>query len=287
MAAGLEKWHFVCGHCGLEKSTLTPKINESNPMNEPERATALRTLRQQNFTTLLTWLARQYPAGFPPRPRMLEVGCAHGWFMEQAQATHDVLGIEPDAAIFRETRAKGLPVRHGFFPDALADDDMFDVIVFNDVLEHIPDAPSMLAHCRKHLTDNGHVVINAPSSEGIFYRTSKWMARLGLPQSFGRMWQLDLPSPHLYYFNTRTISDCARNTGFSLQGVTALPSITTEGLTERISYAGQTSALKTRLMALCITALMPLVRISRPDIEVWLLRKSSDMQETTTLPKKS
>lgn len=273
MRPGLFEWHFVCNHCKFEKSSLTPKINEIDAMDESARLTALKKLRQANFATLLNWLDHQYPSELQTRPLLLEVGCAHGWFMEQAQKRYDVEGIEPDKAIASATSAKGLRVRQGFFPDVLNDADVFDIIIFNDVLEHIPDVQSTLRSCHDHLSQHGHVVVNAPDSQGIIYRLSKLMARLGQSAPFERMWQVGLPSPHLYYFDTQSITRLATSTGFEVEAITALPSIEKTGLKERIHYAGSTSKIQSIIMAFCIRMLLPLIRMSRPDIRVWLLRK--------------
>lgn len=275
LSCGIAEWHFVCSSCGLEQSTLIRKINETSVMDESARAAALKPLRQKNFTTLLEWLSKVAPFPSPERPRLLEVGCAHGWFIDQAKTVYDVQGIEPDEAIANEAGIKHVHVRRGFFPDVLDDNDNFELIVFNDVLEHIPDTSSILAHCHKHLTESGYVVINAPSSEGIFYRVSKWLARIGFPKTFERMWQVGLPSPHLYYFNTKVIAGFAEANGLVLQNVTALPSVTSDGLTQRILYASPSSLLKAKLLALTIKGLMPLINMAKPDIQVWLLKKSS------------
>ena len=279
MKSGLACWHTWCPCCYLERSTLSPDINGINVMDESERTTALHALRTQNFSTLLTWLARECPP--VSSSRMLEVGCAHGWFMEQAQAQYHVQGIEPDMAIAALAITKGLEVRQGFFPDALTEGEVFDVIVFNDVLEHIPDVRTVLTHCHTHLAAGGHVVINAPDSRGFFYRASKWLVRLGHRQSFERMWQVGLPSPHLYYFTTRSVAKLAQVTGFTLEKSIALPAILTQDIEQRIHYAGANSRIKAHLLAGCIRALIPLIRISNPDIRVWLLKKRPDATEAT------
>lgn len=274
MESGLAPWHAWCRCCHLERSTLSPDINGINIMDESERETALHALRTQNFSTLLAWLARECPPA--SSRRMLEVGCAHGWFMEQARTRYHVQGIEPDTAIAALAVAKGLDVRQGFFPNALTEDEVFDVIVFNDVLEHIPDVRTVLAHCHAHLTTGGHVVINAPDSRGCFYRASKWLARFGRFQSFERMWQVGLPSPHLYYFDTRSVARLAEVSGFTLENSMALPAILTQGLAQRIHYAGGISKFKARLLSGCITVSMPLIKVLSPDIRVWLLKKRPD-----------
>jgi len=278
MEFGLTRWHTRCRCCHLERSSLSPDINGLNVMDESERAAALHALRIQNFSTLLAWLARECPP--TPSSRMLEVGCAHGWFMEQARTQYCVQGIEPDTTIANQAMAKGLDVRQGFFPSALAEGEVFDIIVFNDVLEHIPDVRAVLAHCHAHLTAGGHVVINAPDSRGCFYRASKWLARLGRLRSFERMWQLGLPSPHLYYFNTRAIAKLAQATGFTLEKSIVLPAILTRGLARRIHYAGGMSEHKAYFLAGCIRILMPLIKISGHDIRVWLLKKHPNSNES-------
>jgi SAM-dependent methyltransferase len=55
-------------------------------------------------------------------------------------------------------------VYEGYFPTALpAGDTKFDLIVFNDVLEHVADPWSMLDDVRDHLTPDGRVLAAIPS----------------------------------------------------------------------------------------------------------------------------
>ncbi len=275
MRQGRTAWHFICRQCGLEKTTLIPQINEIQTINETQRAQALQNLRTHNFATLLSWLgqqcANQRPAG--QRPTLLEVGCAHGWFLQQAQANYAAQGIEADHAMAQQTRAKGMAVRSGLFPHILKADERFDLIVFNDVLEHIPHVSSVLQHCHQHLNPGGYVVINAPDSEGIFYRLSKWLTYLGLDASFKRMWQWGLPSPHLYYFNTATLKKIATANHFSMHSTMPLPSITLDGLIERIQYTGNHSKIKSWIIFYLIKTFLPWLQAAKPDIRVWLLKK--------------
>ena len=148
--------------------------------------------------------------------QLLDVGCAHGWFIERASSRFDVTGIEPDAGVAAATRARGLPVRSGFFPDVLGPDECFDVIVFNDVLEHIPDINTTLVACWQHLAPGGCVIVNAPSSRGLLYRLSVLLARTGLGRAFDRMWQLGFPSPHVHYFATTNLVLLAHKAGFEM-----------------------------------------------------------------------
>lgn len=281
MQMGLTSWHFFCPNCSLERSTLQPQINTLHSLDEAQRATALKSLRNHNFARLLAWLgqqctwqsATQGQQSPVARPKLLEVGCAHGWFLQQAQQHYDVQGIEPDQPIATSAQAQGLAVRQGFFPQALGDDERFDIIVFNDVLEHIPDVGQVLQHCHQHLNVGGYLLINAPDSQGFFYQLSKKLARFNQLSAFERMWQHGLPSPHVYYFNTRSIQQLAAAQNFVLQDRMALPSVALAGLRERIGYTQAHSKLQSFCMYHAIRLALPWIQRQKPDIQVWLLRK--------------
>src|SRR5690606_11668960 len=101
-----------------------------------------------------------------------------------------------------------------YFPDALAPGERFDAIVFNDVIEHIPDIGRALAACRERLAPGGMLLLNLPSSSGVFYRASKLLRRLGVAGHFERMWQKGLPSPHLHYVDPTNLARLLDRAGF-------------------------------------------------------------------------
>jgi len=273
LKATIAQWHRSCPDCGYESAQLAMAINTQEPharVDEDERAVGLMRLRQGNFAIILSMLAKQsrkFPAG------LLEVGCAHGWFLEMAQEKFKVLGVEPDERICKSAQAKGLPVRLGFFPEALSQDERFDVIVFNDVIEHIPDIGQALASCAGLLNAGGLLCLNLPNSRGFFYRLAKILACLGLPGSFERMWQVGLPSPHLHYFNESNLRSIAARAGFAEVEVKSLPSISSDGLLERIRYVGNSSPLKVWLIYVGILVAAPIIRMLPSDITVSIYRK--------------
>ena len=126
-------------------------------------------------------------------------------------------------------RARGYEIVSGFFPNAIGNR-TYDLIAFNDVLEHSPDVEKTLAACHDHLNGGGYVIVNAPNRTGFMYRLSKLMARVGLANSFSRMWQVGFPSPHLHYFDSATISTLARKSGLEVLDDFRLPTMTFSGL---------------------------------------------------------
>lgn len=265
LSKGLREWHHVCPDCSYERASLTPGINRQEThktVDEEAREVGLKTLRQSNFAKLVRVLKQVRPG----RGRLLDVGCAHGWFLEATANSFDALGIEPDEAVYKATAARGLPIRLGYFPTVLRDDEKFDIIVFNDVFEHIPDSEQVLAACHDRLTDDGVLVLNLPSSRGSFYRVSKFLHRLGFGSFFERLWQKGMPSPHLHYFNTENLCKLLHEHKFSAAAKGTLPVLRLEGLYTRISCSGNMSALSVGFIYSCIAMALPILRVLPSDI---------------------
>lgn len=265
LTKGIKNWHFVCKICHYEKAEFEPLINSNDAhtlIDEVARETGLRSLRIKNFTSLLTKIRSIKNS----RGRLLEVGCAHGWFLDLAKKNFEVLGIEPDKVVFNAVSRRGLPVRLGYYPDALNDDEKFDIIVFNDVIEHIPAIQSILGHCHRHLNEGGLLALNLPSSNGVFYKLSKLLARISINGPFERMWQKNLPSPHLHYFNPKNLRELIIRSGFETKEDGKLPTLAIEGLYERITYTGKIGPIARVLIYFLVLISLPILKILPSDI---------------------
>ncbi|MGJ7515565.1 class I SAM-dependent methyltransferase [Pseudomonas baetica] len=273
LVPGIQPWHFECATCHYEKGDLQPTINDLSShelINEADRETGLREIRTSNFNTLIDVISKFKPTG----GSLIDVGCAHGWFVESAMIKFDVLGVEPDEMVFKSTVAKGLPVRRGYFPDALEASETFDIVVFNDVIEHIPGIDNVLAACHDRLNECGLLVINLPSSDGFFYKLSRFFGRIGKLGFFERLWQKDLPSPHVHYFNSKNLSDLLKNKNFTVIKSGTLPTIGLKGLYTRISYTGKLGII-TKIFIYCMIAIaLPIMRLLPSDIIYIVARKN-------------
>lgn len=274
MREGLETWHWRCPACGYEASQFDVTINKTSShalMDEASREHGLKALREGNFRDLLGLIGQHVP---PVRCQLLDVGAAHGWFVRMASKHMDALGVEPDGVMCAKARTEGISLIEGYFPDAISADAKFDVITFNDVFEHIPDVPRTLAACRKHLKDGGLLVLNLPSSDGFFYRTSKLLKRAGSGSAFDRMWQKGLPSPHIHYFNPKNLAKAAEKNGFNKVGVASLRSVRHEGLYDRISHISGGRELHNYLVFAATSLVIPIAGLLSSDIAVVILKKS-------------
>lgn len=275
MSDGLASWHRVCHACRYESASLAPAINQATEhglLDEDKREASLRRIRNEAFKVIVA-RAREHATG--ARPRLLDVGCAHGWFLEQAMADFDVLGLEPDEYVCAKTAAKGLPVRNGYFPDILTPAEKFDVIVFNDVIEHIPQIGAALADVHARLNPDGILILNLPSSAGFFYRLSKLFKRAGVAGPFERMWQKGLPSPHVHYFNPANLRRLAVHAGFVEFNTFELPAVRADGLLDRIRCVGSGGMITSYVQYVLIRCAIPFLNMFKSDIIVCMFHKKT------------
>ena len=100
----------------------------------------------------------------------LDVGCSRGGFGPTLRSalgpTARIVGVEAvaeQAAIARDGHGFD-EVIEGYFPDAMAGRvEHFDLVCYNDVLEHLLDPWSVLVETRKHLAPGGYVLAAIPS----------------------------------------------------------------------------------------------------------------------------
>jgi len=262
-----------CPRCGFASATLPVAIaGAAAALREDERAAGLAALRTANFERVLDRLAA---CGVRPPGALLEVGCAHGWFLDAARRRgYTVLGIEPDGPIGAIARARRHDVRDGFFPAALPHDARFDAIVFNDVFEHLPDPRSAMAAAAASLAPQGLLAINLPSNRGALYRVAAGLRIAGWRGPHDRMWQVGFPSPHLSYFNPDALARLAAATGLREVDRQVLPSVARDGLWRRIRSDAGASWLTSAATWCAVSVALPLLRRLPADITLQLFAPS-------------
>jgi SAM-dependent methyltransferase len=137
--------------------------------------------------------------------RLLELGCAYGFFLQEAARYFEVAGIELARDAAEHGRRAGLNVLSGSASaENLRQIGHADVIVLFDVIEHLPDPRETLDLCRQHLNPGGIIVITT----GDF---GSAVARLA-----GARWRLMTPPQHLWFFTQNSVRMMSASLGLSM-----------------------------------------------------------------------
>lgn len=141
--------------------------------------------------------------------RVLDIGCAAGYFLRVAQdAGHDVHGVELSAAIAGEAElALGKERIHvGTLDDAVRAKryapQSFDLITMWDVVEHLPDPQHVLRTVRGLVKPGGKLLLE---TQNVASRWARWL---------GRRWHHYKHDEHLYHFSPATIVRLLGDCGF-------------------------------------------------------------------------
>ena len=150
-----------------------------------------------------------------PPGKLLDVGCAAGFFLDRARlAGWEVTGIEVSrdtAEIARERY--GLEVQTGRLESAVLEAGSFDCVTMWDVIEHVPDPAGSLARARDLLVAGGLLAIVTPNIEGLYPRAS-----LPLGRRVGWWPHAGLPG-HLFQFGEGPLRRMLEAHGFAVSAV--------------------------------------------------------------------
>ena len=237
---------------------------------------ALAEIRGRNSKVILDRIGTLLE---PCSSDLLDVGSGLGFFLRDAMAFgFNVSGLEPDATVVEIARSTGARTRHGYFPDCLNPDEIFDVIVFNDVLEHIPALTETMDACVRHLKPAGLLVLSCPNQRGFFYRLADLLDRLGISAPLGRMWQRGLASPHVWYFEAEHLERLGHRHGLAHVSTIELSPLTWRGLADRIFYVRDQSKLMGVLTLMAVAPIIPILKLLPRDIAIAILQKKAAFQ---------
>ena len=191
-----------CCKCGL--IYMNPRADYSKiEMNYEAMADDFYTQeeagRRRSADSILKYLAKINKKG-----RLLDVGCATGFLLDQARKQGwEVYGVELSAwAVDYAKNKLQLPnIIQGSLKDANYPANFFDVVVLKDVIEHLTDPKETLEQIRHILKPSGIMCCNTPDIDSLASKIlgAKWW---GIKQS------------HLFYFNRNNLSALLEATGF-------------------------------------------------------------------------
>jgi 2-polyprenyl-3-methyl-5-hydroxy-6-metoxy-1,4-benzoquinol methylase len=140
-----------------------------------------------------------------PRPgRLLDVGCARGWFLD-TMPDWECYGNEITKHYGMTAREKhGDRIFLGPFEDYPMREGYFDVITLQDVFDHIRDPLPMLEKCRRLLRPGGLIAIKVHNISCLYAKLT------------GQRFYAIIPPSHLFYYDKQTLGRTLETSGFTV-----------------------------------------------------------------------
>jgi SAM-dependent methyltransferase len=173
----------------------------------------------------------------PPPARLLEIGAAAGFFLDEARRRgYSGVGIEPNAAMAAHARETlGLGVRAGTLQEQELEPGAFDGACAFHVIEHLADPLSAVSRLRAALRPGGFLFIEVPNAQST------------AAERRGAAWPpLDLPY-HLGHFGPSSLRALLERAGLEVVLVDTIP-FAIYGASSRIGVLarGAAEALRAR-----------------------------------------
>jgi len=158
------------------------------------------------------WLSHLLARRLPPA-RVLELGCAHGGYVALlGWAGFHATGTEMSPWVVEFSRQTfGINALAGPIEAQPFTPGSFDVIVLNDVLEHLPTPTATLAHCASLLAPNGFFVIQTPE-----YKEHLTHSDLVANQDIFLRHMDGNNDEHLYLYSRRSSAEFFKRLGFPI-----------------------------------------------------------------------
>lgn len=194
-----KKWGYdiyFCGVCGTGFTVIDSDLTIEDLYNKEYFQGGRRdgyvdylgseNILKREYKKLLSELTRHsLPGG-----RLLEIGCAFGFFLSEALSFYDCFGLELSAEAARYAVNRGFK-EYNQSPDQdlLKKIGPFDVVVLLDVLEHIINPTAIIQLIRENINQNGILLITTGNFSSIYSRISK------------KKMEVNDPSPALTFFH--------------------------------------------------------------------------------------
>lgn len=152
--------------------------------------------------------AKSFGQYLPERPKILDVGCGDGrylFIMQKALPDSELTGVDFSSEAVEDCRKRGLTAVCGDYLSSDFDENCFDLINLNQVIEHIMEPVPVIEKIWRELAPGGIVNLETPSLDGLdfsIFRRTYWGG-----YHFPR---------HLTFFTAKTLAALLKSQGFKI-----------------------------------------------------------------------
>jgi len=189
-----------CLGCGMARTYPYPDFN----FKEQEKYCKFYLDNEAMFRTFARAMMKEI-LNYKNEGAILDIGCAVGYLLDEAKrgGFGETCGIELNLEAAGVSRGKAHAVYTGPLEDLGIAPERFDVIVFNHVLEHIPDMRKFLSNVGRVLKKDGIVYCGMPNYDSLMQKwlKEKWYG-WGMPD-------------HVWHFTPSTFRAVMETGGFA------------------------------------------------------------------------
>jgi 2-polyprenyl-3-methyl-5-hydroxy-6-metoxy-1,4-benzoquinol methylase len=154
--------------------------------------------------------------------RVLEIGCGAGSFRQNLTKKHEYWGVETVESAAKLATTKLDRVLHGTFLEKSSEipDHYFDLVVCNDVIEHMVDHDLFLRMIRSKISDQGCLVVSAPN-----VRYIACLFELLVKKDWKYRDEGVLDRTHLRFFTQKSLIRALEGNGFYIENIKGINTV--------------------------------------------------------------
>ncbi len=145
--------------------------------------------------------------------KVLEIGCGEGGFIQNFEEIVEYWGVEPNKVACDIASQRLIKVLNGTFDEVESEipRNYFDLIVCNDVIEHMPDHVMFLKKIKEYMKPEGKILISIPN---VRYLTNIYELLVRKDWRYREAGILD--TTHLRFFTEKSIQRDLSRTDFNI-----------------------------------------------------------------------
>jgi 2-polyprenyl-3-methyl-5-hydroxy-6-metoxy-1,4-benzoquinol methylase len=147
---------------------------------------------------------------------VLEIGCAKGGFKASLRPDVEIWGVEPNPLSAKQAADLGYKIHVGTYDEVAEQlpDAYFDLVICNDVIEHMPDHEQFLKVIKAKMKPDASLIGSIPNVR-YFGNVFKMLVL--------KDWKYEeqgvLDSTHLRFFTEKSLSRTFRNCGYEIVNI--------------------------------------------------------------------
>jgi len=191
----------ICKGCGLFRTFPYPETDYGEQEFYCEHY-----LRNENlyrgFARDIVKIVKQYKQN----GKLLDIGCAVGFVLEESRKNgFNAEGVELNKKAREISRSKGFRVESRELKESGHEENSFDIVTLNHILEHIVEPNIFLQGIKKILKKDAILVVGVPNHDSLIaklYRT-RWYG-WGIPE-------------HIWHFDRNSLAGLLSKNGFKIE----------------------------------------------------------------------